>query len=188
MRDFIEDYFNRLKSTVDNMDREEIEKFVHLLLKAEKNEQTIFTMGNGGSGSTASHFIGDIAKGIKGKNFKVICLNDSFPILMAYANDMSYDDIFVEQLKPFFKKGDVVIGFSTSGNSRNIIKAIEFANENGGETVGFTGYDGGKLKQIAKYSINANINEVQVSEDVHLAVVHMIMQFINKQDKDNGVF
>lgn len=183
MKNYIEDYFKKLKTTIDKLDRKEIENFIRLLITARDNDSTIFIMGNGGSASTASHFLCDIAKGMdykKGKKIKIICLSDNTPIMMAYANDVSYDDIFVEQLKTHLKKDDVVIGISGSGNSKNVLKAIEFANKNGGLTVGLTGYDGGKLKKIARHSINANVDDMQISEDTHLILTHLTMQVLDK--------
>lgn len=177
----INNYFDRLKKTIDNLDRNEIETFIQILNNARERGNNIFIMGNGGSASTASHFTCDFNKGVSydcdnKKRFKFICLNDNTAINMAYANDISYEDIFIEPMKNFFNKGDVVIGLSGSGNSQNVINAIEYANENGGITVGLTGYNGGKLKQICKYSVNANIDDMQISEDIHMIICHMIMQ------------
>lgn len=183
MRAQIDNYFDRLKETIDKIDRREIESFINILSEALDKDRTIFIMGNGGSALTASHFLCDIAKGVsygKEKKFKIICLNDNSAIIMAYANDVSYEEIFVEQLKNQFKKGDLVIGISGSGNSKNVVKAIEYANKNGGITVGLTGYLGGKLKEIATHSINSNISDMQISEDIHLMVVHIAMQILAK--------
>ena len=187
MKEKINNYFDRLKNTLDNMDRSEIETFIQVLNQARENGNNIFIMGNGGSAATASHFVCDFNKGASymyddKKRFKFICLNDNTAINMAYANDVSYEDIFVEPMKNFFSKGDVVIGISGSGNSKNIVKAIEYANQNGGITVGLTGYNGGKLKQICKHSVNANIDDMQISEDIHMILCHMIMQNINGKE------
>lgn len=182
MINYINEYFEKLKKTIDNMDRYEIETFINVLLKARDEDKTIFIMGNGGSAATASHFVCDFAKGASyGKDirFKFICLNDNVPIMMAYSNDISYDDIFVEQLKNQYQKGDVVIGISGSGNSKNVLKAIEYANANDGITVGITGYDGGKLKQMAKYSVNTNVNDMQISEDIHMILDHLSVKIID---------
>jgi len=184
MKELIENYFDRLKTTIDKLEKREIESFINILSEALDKDRTIFVMGNGGSALTASHFLCDIAKGVsygKEKKFKIVCLNDNSAIIMAYANDVSYEEIFVEQLKNQFKKGDVVIGVSGSGNSKNVIKAIEYANKNGGITVGLTGYLGGRLKEIANLSVNSNINDMQISEDVHLMVVHIAMQALVKK-------
>ena len=172
----INNYFETLKYCLDKLDREEVNNFLSLLLNARNEEKNIFIMGNGGSASTASHFCCDCNKGIrnaKEKDFKMICLNDNIPMLLAYANDISYEDIFVGQLKNFLQEGDLVIGISSSGNSKNIIKAIEYANANGAITLGLTGYNGGFLKKCAQHSVNTNINDTQVSEDIHLMLCNM---------------
>ncbi len=138
-------------------------------------------MGNGGSGTTASHFVCDINKGTcleLEKKFKVICLNDNMPTVLAYANDLSYERIFVEQLKNFLQPGDVVIGISGSGNSENIILAISYAREAGAKTIGLSGFDGGRLAQIVDIPFVAAINDMQKVEDVHMIVVHMLMQYL----------
>lgn len=186
MKELIENYFSRLKNTIDKISRDEIESFINTIITARDNENTIFIMGNGGSASTASHFVCDYNKGVsygQEKRIKFICLNDNIATMMAYANDVSYDDIFVEQLKNFLKPNDVVIGISGSGNSKNVIKAIEYANKNKSITVGLTGYNGGKLKKSAKVSVNANIDDMQISEDMHMILCHMVMQILNKESE-----
>ncbi len=175
----INGYFDKLKNCIDKIDRSEIEKFIAVLSEAKANRMQIFIMGNGGSAATASHFCCDFNKGVsyqKDNKFKMICLNDNTATLMAYANDVGYEDVFVEQLKNFLHKGDVVIGLSGSGNSKNVLKAIEYANSIGAITVGLTGYNGGMLKKIAAHSVNANIDDMQVSEDIHMILGHMLMQ------------
>lgn len=180
----INNYFNNVQSCVNNIDKKEIEQFLKILSNARENEQQIFVMGNGGSASTASHFCCDINKGLTfsdNKLFKVICLNDSITSMLAYANDINYESIFEGQLKNYLRPNDVVIGFSGSGNSKNILKAIEYANIRGGITVGITGYNGGKLKQIAKYSVNTNVNDMQISEDAHLMICHYAYKYFLKK-------
>jgi D-sedoheptulose 7-phosphate isomerase len=182
MENFFLDYFQDLKNALDKIDLKMFKKINELLFDALENEKQIFTMGNGGSSSTAAHLVCDLNKGVsynQRKKFKAICLNDNMPILLAYANDVSYSDIFCEQLKNFMRDGDVVIGFSGSGNSENVLKAIEYANKNGGVTIGFSGFDGGKLSKITKYSLTARINDMQKCEDIHSILCHLIMQTIN---------
>ncbi len=182
MMNLMEKYFTKLKGAVDNLDKESIKAFIDVLSYAYKNDKNIFVMGNGGSALTASHFVCDIAKGVLGKKekrFKVICLNDNIASIMAYANDMSYEDVFVEQLKNLLQKGDVVIGLSGSGNSKNVVKAVEYANSKEAVTVGLTGYDGGILRKLCMHSVNSNIDDMQISEDIHLMVMHLSMQILN---------
>ena len=177
MKEAIDNYFDLLKQSVDDLDRNAIISFVDLLLKARKNGNNIYIMGNGGSASTASHFTCDFNKGLSYKKdirFKMICLNDNIATMLAYSNDLGYENVFVEQLKNFLKKDDVVIGISGSGNSENVLKAIEYANSTNAKTVGITGFDGGKLKNIVDISIHTNINNMQVAEDVHMTICHML--------------
>ena len=138
-------YLSELKEVLDDFNLEQFEKIVNLILNAYENEKQIFTMGNGGSASTASHFACDLNKGCctnLEKKIKMICLNDNTPTLLAFANDVSYDVVFVEQLKNFFNPGDLVIGISGSGNSENVIKAIRHTKQNNGQTIGFSGFSG----------------------------------------------
>lgn len=175
----VDNYLSDLKQVIDKLDRQEINLFIQILANAYQEERQIFIMGNGGSGSTASHFACDINKGVSyglEKRFKIICLNDNIPTMLAYSNDTSYNEVFVEQLKNFLNEGDIVIGISGSGNSVNIIRAIEYANSKHALTVGITGYDGGKLKEISKHSVNASVDDMQLSEDVHIILTHIAMK------------
>ncbi len=179
----INNYLTRLQDTISNLDRSEIENFINLLLRKRDEGKQIFIMGNGGSASTASHFYCDYNKGLSyqyEKKFKFICLNDNIPSMLAYANDVNYEDIFVEQLKNLLNEGDVVIALSGSGNSKNVVKAVEYANLNKAITVALTGFDGGILKKITKYSINANVNNMQLSEDIHMIMCHLAYYVIEK--------
>jgi len=190
MREFFLEYFQDLKNVLDKINLDNFNEINKLLFGALDDGKQIFTMGNGGSGSTASHLISDLNKGVcfdHRKRFKAICLNDSIPTILSYANDISYSDVFVEQLKNFMDKGDIVIGFSTSGNSENVLKAVEYSNENMGITVGFSGFDGGKLAEIVKHSIVVPIDDMQKSEDVHLILCHLIMQTMMKMGLEKGV-
>lgn len=153
-------------------------------MEAYRGGRTVFTLGNGGSASTASHFACDINKGVcinLEKKIKVICLNDNMATMMAYANDFSYEDIFVEQIKNFLGPKDLVIGFSGSGNSPNVLKAIAYANEKGAVTFGLTGYDGGKLSRLAIHNITTPIHDMQKTEDSHLVLTHLMMQLLCRE-------
>lgn len=184
IKEFSLDYLNEIKNVLNDLPLEKFEEIVNLILNVYAEEHQIFIMGNGGSGSTASHFACDINKGVcfgLNKRFKVICLNDNIPTMLAYANDVSYADIFVEQLKNFLKPNDLVIGISASGNSENVLRAIRYANENGAETIGLTGFDGGKLATLAHTSLVVPANDMQKVEDVHLILTHMLMQIAHKK-------
>lgn len=178
----IKNYLELLQDTISRLNSAEIDNFLDVLMNAYNNGATIFIFGNGGSAATASHFATDLNKGISfglEKRFRVMALTDNFSTVSAYSNDTSYDDVFVEQMKNFIKPGDLVIGISGSGNSKNVIKAIEYAKSSGNTTVGITGYDGGKLRQIANHSVNANINDMQISEDIHMILGHLTMKVLN---------
>jgi len=176
-------YFEREKATLDAISKEDLNTLMNLLVGAKDEGKTIFIMGNGGSAATASHYVCDFNKGIslgKKKMFKFICLNDNVPTMMAYANDLSYADVFVGPLKNFMLPGDIVIGISGSGNSENVVRAIQYANENGGVSVGITGYSGGKVKQLSKYNVHVPIDDMQITEDLHMVLDHCMMKILCK--------
>jgi D-sedoheptulose 7-phosphate isomerase len=159
------------------LDTEKIETLIHWLGEARSGQNTIFTMGNGGSSSTASHWVNDLVKGAsyeKAERFRVICLNDSVATLTAYSNDVSYDQALVEPLKNFLSEGDVVIAISGSGNSKNVIRAIEFAKANGNRTVALTGRDGGELGRMVDLEINVPEQHMGRIEDVHMMITHAV--------------
>jgi len=169
-------YFERLKATIDRISREEVNHLLGLLLDALEQGRTVFTMGNGGSAATASHYAADFNKGLsygKARRFRFMCLSDNIPTLTAYANDVAYEEVFVEQLRNFLQPGDLVIAISGSGNSRNILKAVEYANGRGAVTVGLTGYDGGELKRIAHCGVHVPITDMQITEDLHMVLDHL---------------
>ena len=175
------DYSEGLKAALDAVAADPVEEFVELLEKACQEGRQVFLMGNGGSGSTASHAAADLNKGVslgQPQRFRAICLNDSLPTMTAYANDVSYDDIFVEPLKNFLRPGDVVIGISGSGNSPNVLKAIHYANQQGAITVGFCGFQGGKLVRLAQLALLVPVHDMQKVEDIHLMIFHVAMQVL----------
>ncbi|MEY4968691.1 MAG: hypothetical protein RLZZ261_462 [Bacteroidota bacterium] len=171
------EYRQLLIETIEALDMTAVERLVEVFLDAHQRGAQIFTMGNGGSGASASHAAGDFLKGASyglDKRFKMICLNDNVPSMMAVANDIGWDDIFVEPLKNYLQPGDVVIGISGSGNSRNVLKASEYAKSKGATLVGMTGFKGGKLRELADLSIHSVAMDMEVAEDVHMAVFNMV--------------
>ena len=189
VKQFATYYIRDLKDVLERLNLNQLEKVVALILHAYHKEQRIFTMGNGGSGSTASHFACDINKGCcmdLDKKFKMICLNDNVPTVLALSNDISYDVVFEEQLKNFFCPGDLVIGISGSGNSENVLRAVRYAGANGGKTIGFSGFSGGQLAQLVEVPLVAEVDDMQKVEDLHLVVVHMIMQTVYASLNDPG--
>jgi D-sedoheptulose 7-phosphate isomerase len=186
---FIKDYLKEIHAILNVMEPDLIKKMddiATILLEARTKRKTIFIMGNGGSASTASHFVSDLSKGtiVPGfPRFKAIGLTDNIPTMLAWANDESYDDIFVEQLKNLMEPGDVLIGISGSGNSANVVKAIEYANENEGVTIGISGYDGGALLKSAKVNIHAPSHYMQRVEDIHLLLEHLLTSLLREEMK-----
>jgi|SRR5579864_2760647 len=179
----IDDYLAKLTRTLERLDRSEVNKFAELLLAAYEGGRKVLVFGNGGSASTASHFACDINKGVSygmDKRFRIMPLTDNMATIMAYANDVSYEEVFLEQLKNFLEPGDLVVGISGSGNSKNVLKAIEYAKQKGNITVGICGYMGGKLREISHHSVNANFNDMQISEDVHFILMHLMMKITSK--------
>jgi len=174
-------YFKTHGEINSNIDKNQILKASSIILKKIKDQKNIFTMGNGGSAHNASHFITDWSKmanvhsGIKVRG---ICLNDNNGLITAYSNDISFSEIFSGQLKYLMNEGDLVIAVSGSGNSQNVVKAVEYANENGGTSIAFVGYDGGKLKDLAHHTIHVPSFDMQICEDAHLSIGHIIMKYL----------
>jgi D-sedoheptulose 7-phosphate isomerase len=171
------EYRQLLTDTLNRLDMAAVDAMVDCFADAHARGATIFTMGNGGSGASASHAAGDFLKGASyglDQRFKMICLNDNLPSMMAIANDIGWDDIFVEPLKNFLQPGDVVIGISGSGNSKNVLKAVDYAKSKGATVIGMTGFKGGKLREAADICIHSDAMDMEVAEDVHMAVFNMV--------------
>ncbi|OGH16346.1 MAG: hypothetical protein A3C30_03135 [Candidatus Levybacteria bacterium RIFCSPHIGHO2_02_FULL_40_18] len=175
-------YFTELKTALDKVKISDIEKVAEILLEAYKNDKTIFIFGNGGAAATASHIACDLGKGTltnvydhTEKRLKVVSLTDNIPIMTAYANDLSYDDMFVQQLHSLLNSGDIVIGISGSGNTPNVIKAFMYAKQCGATTVGFLGYhSGGKARAFVDYDITIKSSNYGVIEDIHMSLGHAL--------------
>lgn len=183
--DQIDAYYTRLKTTVDKIDRNEINRAMEALKEARDGRKYVFIMGNGGSASTASHFAGDFNKGLslnKEKRFRFVCLNDNAATVLSLANDVAYDAVFVEQLKDFLSEGDVVMAISGSGNSANVVRAAEYARECGNQVIGLTGYSGGRLMALSDISLHVPIDDMQVVEDLHLVFDHLMMSILYRED------
>jgi D-sedoheptulose 7-phosphate isomerase len=172
-------YFLTFKDLIDGLDYQKIDEAVDAIRSTWLNGGKIITMGNGGSALTASHFINDWNKSIflaTGKSFKGYSLTDNVGLLMSYANDISYQDIFLEQLKNILEPHDLVIGISGSGNSENVLRAIKYSRGKGVVTIGLCGYDGGKLKDMVNIPVWVNKQDMQFSEDVHFMFGHIVMK------------
>lgn len=183
-KDQITAYLDMEKEVLEDIPKEDISNVMNVLEHARLNGKRVFTCGNGGSASTASHYASDFNKGVSLEQdikYDFECLSDNVPMMMAIANDISYDDIFVLPLKNKLKSGDVVIGISGSGNSENVVRALEYANETGAETIAICGYSGGKIKKLAKYNIHVNVDNMQIVEDVHLILNHLMVYILRKK-------
>jgi D-sedoheptulose 7-phosphate isomerase len=163
---------------------EGIARVVPMLLEARAQDRTIFFFGNGGSASTASHFVADIGKATirgDGRRFRCIALVDNVETVTAWANDTEYSRVFSEQLATLGKPGDVAIGISGSGNSPNVLKAMETAKQLGIRTVGLTGMGGGKLKDLVEVPIVVPSRSMQHVEDVHLLIGHLLTAYLRDE-------
>jgi D-sedoheptulose 7-phosphate isomerase len=178
--DFARSYRSKLSSALDTIDLQAVSLAAELLRTARDKDRRIFVCGNGGSASTASHFVCDMVKGAsynRDSRFRIMALTDSLPTITAYSNDVGYECIFAEQLKNFAEPGDVFIAISGSGNSPNVVCATDHANSIGCETVALTGRDGGKLGPKAKLEIRVRESHMGRIEDAHLIVCHMLCYY-----------
>ena len=178
--DYVRSYLARLAAVLQSIEPRQIEIVGELLTTARNEGRQVFLCGNGGSAASASHIAVDLGKGCsrnREKRFRVISLTDNVPWMTALSNDISYDDVFVEQLKNYAEKGDIVIAISGSGNSKNVLKALQYANQIGCETIALTGRDGGKLGPAAKLHIRVAEPHMGRIEDGHLIVCHMLCYY-----------
>lgn len=176
-------YASYLSEILGNLDFQAIDKVIELILTARANEKNIFLVGNGGSASTSSHICEDLSMGtyIDGKPpFRAISLTDNTAYITALGNDEGYENTFVGQIRTLFNPGDVVVGISASGNSPNVINALEYANNNRGISIALVGFDGGKMKDISKYCIHIKTmkGEYGPVEDLHLILGHIICTYL----------
>lgn len=174
---FTTDYRTELLKAIEAIDLKRVDQAIEWMREARDAGAQIFVCGNGGSASTASHFAADMVKGAsyqRDKRFRVVAITDSLPTLTAYSNDVGYEVVFEEQLKNFARPGDVVMAISGSGNSPNVLRAVEYANSIGCRTIGLTGRDGGKLGRLAQLNVHVPVPHMGRIEDAHMIVCHMI--------------
>ncbi|RWX70951.1 SIS domain-containing protein [Mesorhizobium sp. M4B.F.Ca.ET.089.01.1.1] len=172
-------YFKKLEIVLASLDHQSIDDAVALVAQAQEDGKQIITLGNGGSSLTALHFITDWNKSIHlstKRPFRGRTLVDNVGLTFAYANDVSFQDVFVEQLKNILNEGDLVIAISGSGNSENVLRAVRYANDHGAVTLGLCGFGGGTLRQIAQHVVWVNVNDMQIAEDIHSMFGHVVMQ------------
>jgi D-sedoheptulose 7-phosphate isomerase len=179
---FADAYLGYLTEVLRSIDRNAIGKFAETLLDARERGASIFFIGNGGSASTASHFANDIAVGTNSyaKPFRAISLTDNQAIITAIGNDFGFDEIFSRQLQLLGKQGDIVVAISASGNSKNLLKAFEYANENGIKTVAITAFSGGAMKEMADEGIHVPTGpkEYGPAEDAHMILDHLLGNYL----------
>lgn len=179
-------YFKRVQKAIDAIEASSLKKVLDAIYSCYQRQHIMYIFGNGGSAATASHVTGDFLKGISfqlDKRFKSICLNDNMAGVSAISNDLTYEEVFIEQLKTFLTKDDLVIGISGSGNSVNVIKALEYAKSINAQTIAFTGYKGGKVKDIVDMVVHVPIQDMEIVEDIHIMIFHAIKQIIIEELK-----
>jgi len=180
----VDDYFARLKAELDRVCRTDVEQLANLVYQAWQQGRFVFVFGNGGSAAAASHFAADWGKNcvppeelarVAGRRLKILSLTDNVPWFSALGNDLGYDHVFVQQLIHYASPGDLAIAISGSGNSPNVLKAVEWANQHGLVTFGMTGYGGGKLKQIQQAGIHVALDDMAMVESIHACIGHWIV-------------
>lgn len=182
-KDYFKGYIGHLYDILMNLDLNDIDSVIECFLTARKNKKTIFFAGNGGSAATASHFaqdLGEVGRKSNRPGFKTLSLTDNVSLISAIGNDYGYDKIFTIQLSELFSANDVLVAISASGNSSNVVSAIEFAKKAGGKTIGLIGFEGGKMKNLCDHVIHVktNIGEYGPVEDVHMIMDHLITSYL----------
>jgi D-sedoheptulose 7-phosphate isomerase len=180
--DFARGYLDHLRDVLENIDVAAVDRVVEALLTARADDRAIFVLGNGGSAATAAHLATDLAMGtqLPQRRFRIVSLVDNAALLSAAANDYGYDDVFVRQLEGLLRPRDVVIAISASGSSRNVLRAVVHANAAGAITIGLTGFEGGPLRQLVQIDVHVPTNDGEYgpSEDAHLALAHVITNYL----------
>jgi len=177
-------YFSYLSGVLEKIHRDGVEDIVSVLLRAYDAERIVYLFGNGGSAALASHFACDLGKGTlngSAKRFRVMALTDNVPLITAWANDSEYEDIFAQQLASFIQEDDVAFAISGSGNSPNVLRALEVAKQAGGITVGLTGFSGGKMKDLCDFCVIVPSDNMQIIEDLHLCIAHAVFSSIRRK-------
>jgi D-sedoheptulose 7-phosphate isomerase len=180
---YAKEYLRYLKSVLDSLDLTAVGEVAKCLEKARRDQKTVFFVGNGGSAATCSHFANDLVKACRtaGKpGFRAVSLTDNVSLMTAIANDDGYENVFTGQMRDLFRKGDVLVAISASGNSPNIVAAARLARELGGEVIGVVGFDGGELRRLSDYSIHvvSEKGEYGPVEDVHMILDHLVTSYL----------
>ncbi len=183
VKEFTQNYVKRLGQLLASLDLDALAALIDQIERVRAAGKTIFLIGNGGSAATASHMAEDLAFGTRmreGARIKALSLTDNQPFVMAAANDIGYESIFEEQLKNLMRPGDLLIAISASGNSPNVVRAVDFANRHGGISVGLVGFDGGQLKESCHILLHVETEHGEYGpvEDMHLIIDHIITEFL----------
>lgn len=179
----IENYFAEIKTALDNLDREPIHRAIATLHQARLDGRQVFIMGNGGSATTASHMVCDLAKNTRQSDipgYRVIGLSDNMAIFSAFANDEGYENVFALQLANLVNADDIVIAISTSGNSLNVLRAVELAKDRGAVVIGMTGFNAGRLGAMSDIHLHVPLNSYEQAEDIHLLLEHIITKTLRE--------
>lgn len=179
----IREYIELEKDTLSKLDVNAINNAMNLIIDAYEGRRTIYIFGNGGSSATASHYQNDFNKGISEhveNKFRFQCLNDNMATVMAIANDIGFEEVFRFQLRNRLEPGDIVIAISGSGNSKNVLNAVEYARECGNKVIGMTGFSGGRLRELSDVSLHVPVMSMQTTEDIHMVFDHLIMSIFYK--------
>jgi D-sedoheptulose 7-phosphate isomerase len=176
----VRDYLDRVCEEIRRIDVAQLENLAALIEAAYRDGRTVFVIGNGGSAANASHLCEDLNKGIlrdfeSQRRLRVLSLTDNTAGIMAWANDEGYDRVFVEQLKTYASPGDLLLAISGSGNSPNVLRAVEWANDTGMTTLGITGYSGGALRQLAQHSLHCPLDDMGTVESLHMVAFHWLI-------------
>ena len=182
IKPFVKDYLTRLKQILDSVDEDVVSDIVNTLEETIEKKSRIYILGNGGSAATASHMVNDLGAGLRRRdiiNFDVTSLGDNSPVVTAIANDIGYENIFYMQMKGHINANDVIVAISCSGDSPNIIKAVDYAKDLGCKIIGVTGFNGGYLKKVSNinFHVDAPKNEYGLVEDAHMILDHIIYSY-----------
>lgn len=190
-------YLARLQAELARIDDGNLERWVNLVYRAWHDDRFVFIFGNGGSGATASHMSEDLGTFAKSRvpearRLKVMSLTDNAGWILAVANDLSFDQVFVQQLMNYASSGDLVIAISVSGNSPNVLNAVDWASRSGLHTFGLTGYDGGELKRIQQDGLHVELDDMGMVESIHLSLFHWVLESVYTRieaasDSDNDL-
>jgi len=180
MQSQVAGYLGQLRDAIDTLPRDRLADMGEMLFRAYRNEKQVFTVGNGGSASTASHMAADLGKNTIGPNmrrFRILSLNDNAAIVTALANDIGYEHIFSEQLVNLIQPGDLLVAISGSGNSPNVVRAMTYAREQCAEVVAVLGFDGGRAAALADLAVIVPSDHYGIVEDVHLIINHILVDY-----------